>query len=114
MPSESKKSASSSSSTNGPVVDWSKSIRSVLQSSEVVEVKKLRKNVLLSLQLDESDKAAKKQFKHTIQQLEQEGILSLDADGTIKLAVKEKKKRKREKEEKKSKKNKKENPVLRS
>ena len=105
MPSESKK--RSSSSTSGPVVDWSKSIRSVLQSSEVVEVKKLRKNVLLSLQLDESDKAAKKQFKHTIQQLEQEGILSLDANGTIKLAVKEKKKRKREKEENKSKKKKK-------
>ena len=108
MPSESKNSSSSSTSYNGPVVDWSKSVRSVLQSSEVVEVKKLRKDVLLSLQLDESDKAAKKQFKQTIKQLEQEGILSLDADGTIKLAVKEKKKRKREKEEKKSKKKKKE------
>jgi RNA recognition motif-containing protein len=79
----------------------------VLQSSDVQEVKKLRKNVLLSLQLDESDKAAKKQFKRTIQQLEEEGVLNLDADGTIKL-VKEKKKRKRDKEEKKSKKKKKE------
>lgn len=99
MPSESK------SSVNG--VDWSTSIRSVLQSSDVQEVKKLRKNVLLSLQLDESDKAAKKQFKRTIQKLEEEGVLNLDADGTIKL-VKEKKKRKRDKEEKKSKKKKKE------
>lgn len=88
--------------------DWSKAIRSILQSSDTREVKKLRKSVLLSLQLDESDKAAKKQFKRTIQQLEEEGVLDLAADGKITLKEKEKKKRKREKEkEKKSKKEKK-------
>lgn len=88
--------------------DWSKAIRSILKSSsdeDARQVKKLRKDVLLSLQLDDSDKSAKKQFKKAVQQLEEEGVLSLDADGNIKL-VKEKKKRKREKEEKKSKKKK--------
>lgn len=92
------------SATTDGSIDWSKSIRSVLKSSDTLEVKKLRKNVLLSLQLDESDKSAKKQFKRTIQQLEEEGFLSLDADGTI--SMKEKK-RKRDKKEKKSKKQKK-------
>jgi nucleolin len=88
-------------------IDWGKSIRSVLKSSDVRDVKKLRKNVLLSLQLDDSDKSAKKQFKRTIQQLEEEGILSLDADGSI--TVKEKKrKRDKEKKSKKKKKQKKE------
>lgn len=91
-----------SSMTDG--IDWSKAIRSVLQSADTTEVKKLRKSVLLSLQLEESDKAAKKQFKRTIQHLEEEGVLALDADGTI--TLKEKKKRKRDKE-KKSKKDKK-------
>ena len=95
--------------TDGTDTDWSKAIRSILQSSDTREVKKLRKSVLLSLQLDESDKTAKKQFKRTIQQLEEEGVLKLAADGTITLKEKEsKKKRKHEKEkEKKSKKEKK-------
>jgi RNA recognition motif-containing protein len=85
-------------------VDWSKSISSLLKSSDVREVKKLRKMVLLSLQMDESDKAVKKQFKRAIQKLEEDGVLSLDADGTI--SVKEKKKRKLEKEKKDKKKKK--------
>jgi len=90
-------------------LDWSKSIRSVLKSSDVMDVKSLRKSVLLSLQLDESDKAVKKQFKRTVQQLEEEQVLRLDVDGTIKL-VKEKKKRQRDtKDEKKSKKKKQKN-----
>ena len=82
-------------------VDWSKSIRSILKSSDVRELKKLRKNVLLSLQLDESDKSAKKQFKRTVQQLEVEGVVALDADGTIQL---KEKKRKRDKDKKSKKK----------
>lgn len=85
-------------------LDWSKSIRSLLQSSDVRQVKKLRKMVLLSLQLDESDKAAKKQFKRTVQQLQEDGILDLQVDGTI--VVKKEKKRKREKGEKSKKKKK--------
>jgi len=84
--------------------DWSKAICSTLKSSDVNEVKKLRKLVLLSLQLDESDKGAKKSFKKAVKRLEEDGKVKLDADGTIKL--KDKKKRKREKEEKKKKKSK--------
>ncbi len=94
-----------SSKTDG--INWNKAIRSVLQSSDSTEVKKLRKIVLLSLQLDESDKSAKKQFKRTIQHLEEEGVLSLDADGTITLKEK-KRKRDKEKKSKKEKKHKKE------
>ena len=48
----------------GEDFDWSKTICSTLKSSDVNEVKKLRKLVLLSLQLDESDKSAKKSFKN--------------------------------------------------
>jgi nucleolin len=85
-------------------VDWSKSIKSVLKSSDVRDVKKLRKMVLLSLQMDDSDKAGKKSFKKTVQQLEEEGYVKLDSDGVI--TVKEKKKRKLEKEKKNKKKKK--------
>eukprot|EP00980_Cylindrotheca_fusiformis_P001765 scaffold405_cov132-Cylindrotheca_fusiformis.AAC.17 len=86
-------------------LDWNKTICSTLTSSDVQEVKKLRKLVLLSLQLDESDKTAKKRFKKAVKQLEEEGTLSLSADGSIKM--KEKKKRKSEKEKKSKKKKKK-------
>lgn len=95
-----------SSSNDG--IDWSKSIRSVLKSSDVSEIKKLRKMVLLSVQLDDSDKAAKKLFKRTIQKMEEEGVVSLDADGTIKLKKEKKRKRDKEKKSKKKKKTKKE------
>lgn len=87
-------------------LDWNKSICSTLTSSDVREVKKLRKLVLLSLQLDDSDKTAKKRFKRAVKQLEEDGTLVLAADGSIKM--KEKKKRKADKE-KKSKKKKKKN-----
>jgi nucleolin len=85
-------------------LDWNKSICSTLTSSDVREVKKLRKLVLLSLQLDGSDKTAKKSFKRAVKQLEDDGTLTLAADGTIKM--KEKKKRKSEKKEKSKKKKK--------
>jgi nucleolin len=64
-----------------------------------LKVKSLRKLVLVSLQHDEDDKAARKTFKRTIQALEKDGSVHLDADGNITLV----KKRKR-KEEGKSKK----------
>lgn len=79
-------------------VDWDKSIGSILEGSdgdEVRKVKKLRKMVLLSLQMDESDKAAKKQFKKAIQNMEDQGKVKLDADGTISLLEKKSKKKKR-------------------
>lgn len=65
-------------------------------------VKDLRKAVLLSLQLDVSDKAAKKSFKKVVQSLEDEGTVSLNAEGIVKLVVvskqKDKKKKKRQTE----------------
>mmetsp|Transcript_17727 Transcript_17727/g.40691 ORF Transcript_17727/g.40691 Transcript_17727/m.40691 type:complete len:381 (+) Transcript_17727:186-1328(+) len=102
-------------------VDWDKSITSILEGSDsddVRKVKKLRKMVLLSLQIDESDKAAKKLFKKAVQNMEEQGKVKLDADGTISLLEKRSKKKKRkasssndddddEEREKKSKKKKK-------
>jgi nucleolin len=86
---------------------WQDAVISVLEGTgsstddDPFKVKKLRKLVLLSLQLDESDKAAKKTFKRTIQTLEEDGGVQLDADGNIKL-----KKKRKHREEKKSKKKK--------
>lgn len=68
-----------------------------------IQVKKLRKLALLSLQLDEDDKTAKKSFKRTIQGLENEGTVILDEVGHITL----RKKKRKAKDEKKSKKKKK-------
>jgi RNA recognition motif-containing protein len=46
-------------------------------------VKKLRKQMLLSLQTDDDDKKAKKDFKKVIQQLEVEKKVNLGSDGTL-------------------------------
>ena len=94
-------------------VDWDKFISSILEGSDIEEVrkvKKLRKMVLLSLQMDDSDKSAKKLFKNAIQNMEDQGKVKLDADGTISLLKAKSKKKKRkaslsnEEGEKKSKK----------
>ena len=79
---------------------------SLLSSSEAQQVKKLRKQVLLSLQLSDDDKASKKAFKKAVQGLEADEKIKLDADGTISLLVKKAKKKKKEKKEKKEKKRK--------
>mmetsp|Transcript_3814 Transcript_3814/g.10007 ORF Transcript_3814/g.10007 Transcript_3814/m.10007 type:complete len:346 (-) Transcript_3814:287-1324(-) len=79
-------------------IDWEKSINSIMEASDDVEarkVKKLRKMVLLSLQMDESDKAAKKLFKKVIQDMEKNGKVKLDANGTISLLGSKKKKKRR-------------------
>jgi nucleolin len=89
-------------------LDWNKSICSTLKSSDVREVKKLRKLVLLSLQL-ESDKTAKKKFKRAVKQLEDDGTLTLDAEGTIDMNEKNKRKSETEKKSKKKKKKRKSN-----
>ena len=84
---------------------WQEAVLSILSgasSEDPLKVKKVRKQVLLSLQQDESSNSAKKIFKRTVQRLEEEGTLILDADGTVKLSKKRKKN-----EEKKSKKKKK-------
>ena len=107
-----------SSSSIDDSVDWNKSISSILESSEIKQVKKLRKMVLLSLQLDESDKSSKKLFKKAIQNMEELGKVKLKADGTISLinAKINKKKRKssstNEEDEGKSKKERKEKKLI--
>jgi len=85
--------------SNDDGVDWDKSISSILEGADIEEVrkvKKLRKMVLLSLQMDDSDKSAKKLFKNAIQNMEDQGKVKLDADGTISLLkTKASKKKKR-------------------
>lgn len=84
---------------------WSEAILSVLQGEvskeETLKVKSLRKLVLLSMQFDEDDKAAKKIFKKTIKKLELEKKLILDADGKIDLVKTKKRKSKEDKDSRK-------------
>ena len=65
-------------------IKWVDAIASLMKNGDkTINVKKLRKQTLLSLQLDTDDKSAKKAFKKTVQKLEENGKLSLDAEGTI-------------------------------
>lgn len=82
---------------------WEDAVLSIAQG-EAIKVKKLRKQVLITLQLDEDDKAAKKTFKQTVQGLEESGQISLDSEGVVTLS--EKSKKRKSKEEKKAKKTK--------
>ena len=82
---------------------WNDSVVSLLSgATEKLKIKALRKIVFLSLQLEDSDKSSKKKYKATIQALESEGKLRIDADGFVTLS----KKRRKEKEAGKSRKNK--------
>lgn len=78
-------------------------VLSTLRGSEdgaKMKVKSLRKLVLLALQTDEDDKDGKKRFKRTVKTLEEEGKLSLDADGLVTLSKSERKKHKHKKSKK--------------
>ena len=89
--------------------DWKDDVLSIMRGQDEndnIKVKQLRKMVLLSRQ-QESDKATKKEFKRTIQTLEKEGVIQLDADGQVTLLEKKNKKRKGDKKESKKKKKKK-------
>lgn len=90
--------------------DLSKKIISALSSSSSpINVKKLRKQILLQLQTDSDDKDAKKQFKRTVQKLESDGVLLLNKDGEMSLSMTQKvKSKEQKKEDKKNKKKKKE------
>jgi nucleolin len=90
--------------------DLSNKIVATLKSSNSsLNVKKLRKQILLQLQTDSDDKEAKKKFKKAVQKLEADGILSLNKDGEISLIsqkvhnnkAKESKKDKKKKDKKK-------------
>jgi len=59
------------------------------------QVKSLRKLILLSMQIDEDDKDAKKRYKKAIQSLESQEKLSLNSDGIVKLSKSESKKKKK-------------------
>ena len=97
----------SSSSTMGKDNDcqeWKDAIISTLKGlSSEADIKVLRRDVLISLQQDESDKSAKKQYKKVIKALEAEGIVSLDANGTISLTKKRKSKEEKRKKKKRKK-----------
>jgi nucleolin len=81
---------------------WTDAVLSVVRgATDKLKVKKLRKLVLLSLQLDDDDKESKKTFKATIQTLEKAGDLDLDAEGLVTLTKKRKKAEHGEKKEKK-------------
>jgi len=87
-------------------------ILSSLRGSEdgrSMKVKELRKQVCLSMQLDQDDKATKKRFKKAILSLEEGDKLTLDEDGVVTLSKAERKSRKRSclegKKEKKRKRN---------
>ena len=56
------------------------------------------------MELDDDDKNGKKSFKKTMKELEEEGVLTIDADGVV--TLNKNKKRKKEKKEKKEKKRK--------
>ncbi len=84
------------------------------KATTTIDVKKLRKIILLQLQTDTDDKSAKKQYKKAIKALEGSGVLTLDGSGLITFLggggggggdgnEKKKKKEKKEKKEKKKK-----------
>jgi nucleolin len=96
--------ASSSSSS------WKEEIVNTLSSGTQgdggggVNVKVLRKMILMARRLDGDDKTAKKTFKSTIQQMEAEQILKVATDGQVTLVMKktnnkEKKKKRKHKDE---------------
>lgn len=92
----------------GEAAKWKDAVLSVLEGSskdgKPLKAKKLRKLVLLSFQLDSGDKVAKKTFKRTVQSLEEDGDVTLDADGKIDLSKKRKRKQKDDKKSSKKKK----------
>jgi len=83
---------------------WRDNIISVLHGgAEPLKLKKLRKQVLLSLQLDDADKAARKRFKAAVQALEEANEVTLSEEGIVALTTKGKKRKSIEKKEKKKK-----------
>lgn len=86
---------------NSDETKWKDAIISTLQGGVDKNgkwaVKELRKAVLLSLQLETSDKAGKKNFKKIVQALEGEGTVSLSAEGIVKLKKKKSKDKKQKK-----------------
>lgn len=71
-------------------IEIRKTILSILDGAsskddDVCRLKKLRKMVLLTLQMDESEKSSKKKFKKIVKELEEEDTISLNGDGVIRL-----------------------------
>lgn len=76
--------------------EWKDAVVATLKgASSEADLKELRRLVLISLQCDEADKSAKKQYKQTVKALEADGILTLDANGRVTLKKKKEKKRKK-------------------
>jgi len=75
------------------------SIISTLKGSKPINVKALRKLILLSEQLDEKDKSMKKNFKKVILSLESRKKIVVEEDGTVKLLKRGKRKLSNEEED---------------
>ena len=76
--------------------EWKDAVVTTLKgASSEADLKELRRLVLISMQYDESDKSAKKEYKRTVKALEADGLLNLDADGRVTLKKKKDKKRKK-------------------
>lgn len=91
---------------SAPDSKWKDAVLSIVRgATEDMTVKKLRKLVLMSLQLEEDDKVAKKTYKKTMQALEKNDEIQIDSEGNVKHKRKRKKDTKKDKKEsKKSKK----------
>jgi RNA recognition motif-containing protein len=88
-------------------VNFTDSILSIMRGSseKSMNIKELRKLVLLSHQIDTDDKDSKKKFKKTILVLENDKRLALSEDGIVKLqksALKEESKKKKKKSKRSS------------
>jgi nucleolin len=82
---------------------WKQEILSTLSGTGIdgVDVKALRKMILVARQLDD-DKTAKKTFKVTVQELQAENLLQVAADGQVtlvKTTIKKKKRKQKEDED---------------
>uniref|UniRef100_A0A7R9X0G7 RRM domain-containing protein n=1 Tax=Craspedostauros australis TaxID=1486917 RepID=A0A7R9X0G7_9STRA len=77
----------------GDASAWKKSIKSILKaSSGSMQIKELRKQVLLSLQMSDKDKASKKQFKAVMKTFEQNELVKIGGDGKVEYVKKRKRK----------------------
>ena len=98
--------ASSQNDIQAKIISELESSSKTSSSSSSMDVKKLRKIILLQLQTDSDDKKAKKLYKKAVKALEGEGKITLDSDGLMTLTESSKKKKKKDKKDKKKKKRK--------
>ena len=74
------------------------------RNGKSMQIKELRRLILMACQTDETDKVSKKTFKKAAKRLEKDGKLTIDEDGLVKLdkseMIKKEKKKKKSKDKK--------------